>query len=89
MQELILVISRCLSKKRSKNSKIIYYRFHFRGFYKGKKIKEILLYSNISEDKKTNDESLSKGEDYLLWVKKKQINQEVLEADLIKYKKIV
>ena len=89
MQELILVISRCLSKKRNKNSKNIYYRFHFRGFYKGKKIKEIHLYFNITEEKITNNESLSKGEDYLLWVKKKQIDQEVLEADLIKYKKIV
>ena len=91
MQELILVISRCLSKKRNKSSEIIYYRFHFLGFYKGEKIKEIHLYLNCDQNKKVNAkvESLSKGDDYLLWVKKKQVSQEILEAELIKYKKIV
>ena len=91
MQELILVISRCLSKKRNKNSEIIYYRFHFLGFYKGEKIKEIHLYCDINPKKYSseNDERLSKGEDYFLWVKKKQVTQEILKAELIKYKKIV
>lgn len=82
MQELILVISRCVSKRMSVKGKY-YYRFHFKGFYAGEKIKVIHLYSNV------NHEKLSKGDDYLLWVKRRRVHEDILEAELIKHKKII
>ena len=85
MQELILIISRCVSKRRSAKGGKILYKFHFKGYYAGEKIKVIqLFYSNSDETL----EHLSKGDDYLLWVKRKRISQEVLEVELIKYKRI-
>lgn len=85
MQEMILVISRCLSKRKSVKSEKCYYRFHFRGYYAGERIKSIHLFPDLDKV----DESLSKGDDYLLWVRKRRVHQEILEADLIAYKKIV
>ncbi len=82
MQELILVISRCLSKRKSVKGESYYYRFHFKGFYAGETIKTIHLYMN-------EDQMLSKGDDYLLWVRKKRKINEVLEVELIKHKKII
>ena len=83
MQELILVISRCVSKRKSVKGEKCFYYFHFKGFYGGERIKSIRLYPG------EHDDLLSKGDDYLLWVKKKRISLETLEVDLIKYKKIV
>jgi hypothetical protein len=83
MQELILIISRCVSKRKSPRSEKSFYCFHFKGFYRGEKVKVIHLYSEGLE------ENLSKGDDYLLWVKRKNIKDEVLEVDLIKHKKII
>ena len=81
MQELILVISRCVSKRKSAKGKQ-YFRFHFRGYYSGEKIKEIHLFPRSEE------EYLIKGDDYLLWVQKRRVTQEILEVDLISFKKI-
>lgn len=86
MQELILVISRCLSKRKSVKLGECFYRFHFRGYYYGQKIKTIHLFSI---ELSAQNEQLSKGDDYLLWVRRKRIYQEVLEVELIKYKKII
>ncbi len=82
MQELILVISRCVSKKKIAQGKQ-YFRFHFRGYYSGERIKEIHLYP------RSDAEYLSKGDDYLLWVQKRRVLQEILEVDLISFKKIL
>ncbi len=86
MQELILVISRCVSRRINRNNEKTYYRFHFLGFYCGHKIRSIHLFA---DPKQLNLGPIAKGEDYLLWVKKKRINQEILEVELIKYKKII
>ncbi|MGZ3808479.1 MAG: hypothetical protein ACXVCE_10360 [Bacteriovorax sp.] len=43
----------------------------------------IHLYSGPQVDQ------LSKGDDYLLWVKKRRVYRDVLEVELIKYKKII
>lgn len=86
MSELILVISRCVSKRKSVKGDKCFYRFHFKGYYSGQKIKVIHLFQPQS----FNDlEQLSKGDDYLLWVLQKRVHQEILEVELIKYKKIV
>lgn len=83
MQELILVISRCVSKRKSVKGESSFYRFHFRGYYAGERIKGIHLFPDES------GECLSKGGDYLLWVRKRRVHQEILEVDLISFKKIV
>ena len=86
MQELILVISKCVSNRKIALNGNFYYKFHFKGYYAGQKIKIINLYPSFNE---SSVEQLSKGDDYLLWVKKRIVNQEILEVDLIKYKKII
>jgi hypothetical protein len=86
MQELILVISRCVSKRKSAKGEKSFYRFHFKGYYAGEKIKVIHLFSDQFN---LLPEQLSKGDDYLLWVKRKRVYLEVLEVELIKYKKII
>lgn len=85
MQELILVISRCASKRKNTKSAGDFQRFHFKGYYAGEKIKEIHLYLQKFD---VLPEQLSKGDNYLLWVKRKRVYQEILEVELIKHKKI-
>jgi hypothetical protein len=82
MQELILVISRCVSKRKSVKGAHSFYRFHFKGYYAGERIKIIHLFPSESET------SLSKGDDYLLWVKRRRVHNEILEVELITFKKI-
>lgn len=81
MQDMILILSRCQAKRISPRNKITFFRFHFRGFYSGLKIKEIHVYPHQSV-------ALDKGEDYLLWVTLKCVRESVLEVTLLKYKKI-
>lgn len=84
MQELILVISRCISKRKNPKNSKNFYRFHFKGFYRGQKIKVIHLHPPVE----FADQQLIKGDDYFLWVKRRRVENEILEAELIKYKKI-
>ena len=81
MQEMILILSRCQTKRLSPKTKKSYYRFHFKGFYNGNKIKQIHLFTNENTE-------IIKGEDYLLWVGLKGVFEANLEVFLIKYKKI-
>jgi hypothetical protein len=80
MQE-ILILSRCQAKRTSAKSKKTFFRFHFKGFYNGVKIKEIHVYPRLQDQ-------LFKGEDYLLWVTLNTIEESVLKVILLKYKKI-
>ncbi|MFA6237358.1 MAG: hypothetical protein WC635_08545 [Bacteriovorax sp.] len=85
MQELILVISRCVSLRKAIKGEKLYYRFHFKGYYSGQKIKSIHLFPAEFNIEK---QQLSKGDDYLLWVKRKEVKGEILEVELIAFKKI-
>lgn len=82
MSDLILVLSECESSLIKYKTKEPYYRFHFKGYYLGEKIKEILV---RVEDSTT----LEKGELYLLWVKRNTIQNGKLFATLIRQKKIL
>jgi hypothetical protein len=88
MQELILVISKCISNKKSYEKDMGYYQFHFKGFYRGEKIKIIHLFPSKLQKEHNKTEQLSKGDDYLLWVQQRRVYGEILEVDLIKFKKI-
>jgi len=81
MQDMILILSRCQAKRSSPKSLKVFFRFHFKGFYNGSKIKEIHVYPHQSAD-------FDKGEDYLLWVTLRSVKESVLEVSLLKYKKI-
>jgi len=81
MFNVVLVISRCQAMRYSPKTQKKYYRFHFKGFYTGVKIKEIRL--NAEENL-----SIIKGEDYLLWVEPSGIKESILIVNLIKYKKL-
>lgn len=81
MQEKILILSRCLTMRKSPRSAKQYYRFHFKGFYRGWKINEIHVIG-------PSDAHLEKGEDYLLWVEQLGLKDAILEVRLLKYKKI-
>ncbi len=86
MQDLILIISRCLSLRSSPKTHKSFYCFHFKGFYAGEKIKIIHLFPPVYGP---IQEQLIKGEDYLLWVKRKNVKAGVLEVELISCKKII
>lgn len=81
MQEMILILSRCQAKRMSPKTSKIFFRFHFKGFYNGSKVKEIHVYPRGPAD-------LDKGEDYLLWVSLKTVKESILEVSLLKFKKI-
>lgn len=81
MQELILILSRCQSKRFSPRSKKLFFKFHFKGFYNGIKIKEIHVFPDKSV-------IFEKENDYLLWVSLKSVKESVLEVSLLKFKKI-
>jgi hypothetical protein len=81
MQETILVLSFCQRRCRSSIKNTFYYKFHFKGFYLGSKIKEIHVYS-------MNETIFLRGEAYLLWVRHIRIENMVLEVNLIKHKEI-
>ena len=80
MSDLILVLSECESSLIKYKTKEPYYRFHFKGFYLGEKVKEIFV--------RVEDSTvLEKGELYLLWVKRNSIQNGKLFATLIRQKK--
>ncbi len=81
MEKMILVLSRCQNLRFNPKSQKFLYKFHFKGFYSGLKIKEIIM---ITKEK----ESITKGQDYLLWVQHKNYQEGILEVKLFKYKKI-
>lgn len=81
MQDMILILSRCQAKRMSPKTQKIFFRFHFKGFYNGSKIREIHVYPHQTIQ-------LDKGEDYLLWVTLKSVKESVLEVSLLKFKKI-
>lgn len=81
MQDMILILSRCQAKRSSPKTLKTFFRFHFKGFYNGSKIKEIHVYPHQTTE-------LDKGEDYLLWVTLRSVKESILEVSLLKYKKI-
>ncbi|MBY0414503.1 MAG: hypothetical protein K2Q18_10070 [Bdellovibrionales bacterium] len=81
MQDMILILSRCQAQRFSPKTKKLFFRFHFKGFYNGRKIKEIHVYPTAFVD-------LQKGDDYLLWVRSKSVEESVLKVVLMKFKKI-
>jgi hypothetical protein len=58
-----------------------YFRFHFKGYYLGYKVQEVVI-------KSLNDSEFEIGEEYLLWVKRQSIESGILKVEPIKYKKI-
>jgi hypothetical protein len=81
MEKMILVLSRCQNLRFNPKSRKYYYKFHFKGFYSGLKIKEIVMITK-------ENISITKGNDYLLWVQQKKYTDGILEVQLFKYKKI-
>ena len=87
MQNFILIISRCLAVRKSPKTKNYYYCFHFKGCYLGQRIRQIHLHASASGF--TSSQQLTKGEDYLLWVVRKKVQDGVLVAELVAAKKII
>jgi hypothetical protein len=81
MQEMLLILSRCQASRKSPSSLKTYYKFHFKGFYIGLKIKEIHVFPH-------NKETFEKGRDYLLWVRHIAVKDLTLEVELLKHKEI-
>ena len=75
MCELVLIFSRC-EKKVNKD-----YQFHFKGYYQGHRIKNLLAQTLIYQH-------IELHQNYLLWSKKLELNNGVLRVKIIKYKKI-
>lgn len=81
MGDSILLLSRCLRKSISKNSLPLSTAFHFKGYYKGRKIKEISIRHGVEFDFEIK-------EDYLLWVRFLALEEQVLICSPLKVKKI-
>jgi hypothetical protein len=86
VQDFILIISRCLAVRKSPKTKNYYYCFHFKGYYLGEKIRQIHL---LPARQDSVEQQLTKGDDYMLWVKRNKVEDGVLEAELIAAKKII
>jgi hypothetical protein len=83
MQELLLIVSRCIStKKMEKNSNSFHY-FHFKGFYKGEKIRMLYIFQNNSRGEEYRFEKKS---DYLIWGKRMHVEDKILKIEMIKCK---
>lgn len=76
MCNIILIFSRC--EKKIKDN----YYFHFKGFYCGEKIKNLIV-SEVGEG------ILEVQHEYLLWTTKVDLIGGVLKVKLIKCKKII
>lgn len=81
VQELILLLSRCLCNYTSDKNGYRYSKFHFKGYYLGQKIIGI-------EAAQPSELDFDSGEDYLLWIKAISIEKGILNAVVIKAKKI-
>ena len=81
MQEILLILSRCQNRRMSPRTQKVFFRFHFKGFYSGVKVREIHVYPGGAGN-------LEKGRDYLLWVRRIMVKETVLEVELLKYKEI-
>ena len=81
MDKMILILSRCQNFRFSPKHQNYYYKFHFKGFYSGLKIREIMMITK-------ENISITKGSDYLLWVRQISYDDGILEVQLFKYKKI-
>lgn len=81
MSDLILVLSKCQRKIRKVKEQKNYFRFHFKGFYLGHKVREILIIDGESEEYEID-------QDYLLFVKKHSIEDGILKVITIKSKRV-
>jgi hypothetical protein len=82
MSNLVLILSQCDKKITCLRTKQIYYRFHFKGHYRGKKLNEILALEPV-------DKPFVKDDIYLLWVKESKVFDGRLYVEVIKHKKII
>lgn len=81
VQEIILLLSRCLCNYTDEKNKFNHSRFHFKGYYLGQKIVNI-------DVQQSNGRPLEIDEDYLLWIKVLSIEKGLLKALAVKAKKI-
>lgn len=81
MTDLILILSQCLKKTKRVKHNEYFCKFHFKGYYLGEKIENILV-------KAQDGAEFEVGADYLLWVKRLSIESGILKVEPIKYKKI-
>lgn len=82
MTEFILLLSKCDAKLKKMKEGEYYYRFHYKGFYNGQKISEVLLKSG-------NHLEFIPDEDYLLIVRFCSVVKGILRVNHIKSKKII
>ncbi len=78
MDREIIVLSRCVKEVR-RSSFNLGFEFHFKGVYKGEKIKKIIIQNN------TEDELII-GNEYLLKIKFVSISKNTLYGDLVQSK---
>jgi hypothetical protein len=80
MSDLILILSKC--RKKISNVEFDSCKFHFKGYYLGKKVSEIVVI-------KCRKDQFEVGEDYLLWVKRNTFDSGILEVECLKSKKVI
>lgn len=73
----MIVVTRCVSVKNEAEYSV--YKFHFKGFFKGHKIKEVKI--------EGSHELFKKKEEYLLALEVIEIREETLVGSLLKFKR--
>ncbi len=82
MSNLVLILSQCEKKVTCFSTRRTYYRFHFKGYYQGKKLNEVFALE-------PEDKPFIKDDIYLLWVKENHVSDGRLFVEVIRYKKII
>jgi len=90
---IILIVGRCLcqmiagkGEDKSGQLRVPQWKFHFKGYYLGLKIKEVRARPRLGEQNANHHYDL--GEDYILWAKPLDCSNEVLQVEIIKSKKL-
>ncbi len=76
----IIILSRCVKRLKG-NSAALNYEFHFKGVYRGEKIKKIMVLDKLSA-------GMSIDHEYLLKIKFITISGNILYGELLEYKNL-
>lgn len=81
MENRILILSKCIGKKKDKNNQEFIWSFNFKGYYKGHHISMIRLVNST-------DLPIEADKDYLVWCQEIEVSKDQLFVSYIKLKNL-
>ncbi len=76
----VIIVSKCLRVTKFNLSQGTY-EFHFKGVYAGEVVRKVILQGELNLD-------LSKGEEYLMYVRLTSFQTGILQGDILKLKRL-